>query len=241
MTRLFPAILCLFPALAFGPASAATISIAPVTLDIPAPRNSGKLTLQNRGSDELAIQLRIFRWEQNDGQDTLVPTKDVVASPPMAKFKADTRYTVRVVRVAKTPVRGEESYRLLIDQLPKPAATSGSQVNFLIRQSIPLFFVEEHEAKPALRWAAVLDKNQLVVTAQNNGGRRARLSNLSIDTPTGSVSPPREGLAGYVLAGSAAKWVQRIPKGLAAGSRLTIRAQDEYGPIEASVTIQAAD
>jgi fimbrial chaperone protein len=241
MPRSLLAIMCLFPALVFGPAEAATISIAPVTLDIPVPRNSGKLTLQNRGSDELAIQLRIFRWEQKDGQDSLVPTKDVVASPPMAKFKSDTRYTVRVVRVAKTPVRGEESYRLLIDQLPKPAAASGSQVNFLIRQSIPVFFAEDHEARPALRWRAVLDKNDLVVTAQNLGGRRARLSNLRLETPVGIVGPPRDGLAGYVLAASAAKWVQRIPKGLAAGSRLTIRAQDEYGPIEASVTIQAAD
>ena len=241
MRNFIPAIVSFVLALAGDPAGAATISIAPVTLDIPAPRNSGKLTLENRDSDDLAIQLRVFKWEQKDGKDRLVPTKDVVASPPMAKFKAETRYTVRVVRVAKTPVRGEESYRLLIDQLPKPAAKSSSQVNFLIRQSIPLFFSAEPGTKAALRWSALLDKNQLVVTAKNVGGRRARLSNLSLDTPSGLAGPPREGLAGYLLAGSAVKWVQRIPKGLTAGSRLTIRAQDEYGPIEASVTIQAAD
>lgn len=235
------AIFCLVLALAGGPAFAAVISIAPVTLDIPAPKNSGKLTLQTWGEDELAIQIRVFRWEQKDGKDRLVPTKDVVASPPMAKLKPDTRYTVRVVRVAGTAVKGEESYRLLIDQLPRPAPPSGSQVNFLIRQSIPLFFSAAPDARASLRWTAQLENGLLVVTAKNEGGRRARLSNMSIETAAGVAGPPREGLAGYVLAGAAAKWVQRTPKGLAAGSRLTIRAQDEYGPIEAGVTVTAAD
>jgi fimbrial chaperone protein len=235
------AIVCLVLALAVDPAAAAVISTAPVTLEIPAPRKSGKLTLQTWGEDELAIQIRVFKWDQKDGKDRLVPTKDVVASPPMAKLKPDTRYTVRIVRVGAAPVQSEESYRLLIDQLPKPARQPSSQVNFLIRQSIPLFFSAAPEPRASLRWTAALDDGLLVVAAKNEGGRRARLSNLSIETATGVATPPREGLAGYVLAGSAAEWVQRAPKGLAAGSRLTIRAQDEYGPIEAGVTIKAAD
>jgi fimbrial chaperone protein len=241
MRNLLQAILFLALALAGDHALAAVISIAPVILDLKAPKASGKLTLQTWGEDELAIQVRVFRWAQKGGKDVLVPTKEVVASPPMAKLKPDTRYTVRVVRVTGAPVQGEESYRLLIDQLPSPASQSGTQVNFLIRQSIPLFFSAAPDAKASLRWTASLEKGLLVVTAKNEGGRRARLSNMSIETAAGDAGPPREGLAGYVLAGSAAKWVQHAPKSLAAGSRLTIRAQDEYGPIEAGVTVTAAD
>jgi fimbrial chaperone protein len=241
MRSLIQAILCLVLALTGGQAAAAVISIAPVTLDIPIPRNSGKLSLQSRGSDELAVQMRVFKWNQKNGKDTLVPTKDVVASPPMVKLKPDTKYTVRIVRVAKTPVQGEETYRLLIDQLPSGAMKSGSTVSFLIRQSIPLFFSATPGGKASLSWTAALDQGALVVTARNGGSRRTKLSNLRIETSAGVAHPTREGLAGYVLAGSTAKWVQRVPKGLAAGSRLTIRAQDENGPIEASAIVKTAD
>jgi fimbrial chaperone protein len=61
-----------------------------------------------------------------------------VASPPAAKLAPKSNYVVRVVRVTKRPVSGEESYRVLIDQLPEGAQQKGNAVNLLVRYSIPV-------------------------------------------------------------------------------------------------------
>ena len=52
----------------------------------------------------------------------------------------NTDYTVRIVRTKKEPVAKEESYRLLIDELPAAAGSQGAAVNIALRYSIPVFF-----------------------------------------------------------------------------------------------------
>jgi len=115
-------------------------------------------------------------------------------------------------------------------------------VSFLIRQSIPVFFTpEDSEEKPVLKWSARLKGGELVLTATNSGLRHTRLSQVDVRSSAVAERPAADGLAGYVLAGSAAKWVQPAPKGLAPGSRIIITAQDEHGPIEATAIIGAAE
>ena len=223
-----------------GPAAAAMLSVAPVSLEISAPRTNAKLNLENRGEEPVTVQIRVFRWENKNGKDSLTPTSSVVASPPMAMLKPHGKYTVRIVRVAQAPVTSEESYRLLVDQLPKLVKQSGSRVSFLIRQSIPVFFTTAETQRAALAWSARIEGHKLVLIAQNNGRRRAKLSSIRLAGPAGVFSS-EEGLAGYVLSGSTAQWVQPSPPGLASGAKITIVAQDEHGPVEATAIIGAAD
>jgi fimbrial chaperone protein len=226
--------------LASFPASSATLGVSPVLVDITMPRTNGKLSLENRGQDHIDIQVRVFRWEKKDGRDHLVSTKDV-ASPPMARLKPGTKYTLRVVRVAKHAVHSEESYRLLIDQLPKPPKRQGSHVSFLIRQSIPVFLSPAAAKEASVSWSARMEDGKLMLTAKNAGERRAKLSNIKLTTREGELVMQREGLAGYVLAGSTALWEHPARGRLAPGTKLTITAQDENGPIEASAILGAAD
>jgi fimbrial chaperone protein len=223
-----------------GPAAAAMLSVSPVSLEIPAPRTNAKLNLENRGEEPVTVQIRVFRWENKNGKDSLTPTSSVVASPPMATLKPHGKYTVRIVRVANEPITSEESYRLLVDQLPKLVKQSGSRVSFLIRQSIPVFFTTAETQRAALAWSARIEGQKLVLIAQNKGRRRAKLSNIRLTGPAG-VFGSEEGLAGYVLSGSTARWVQPSPQGLAPGAKITIVAQDEHGPVEATAIVGAAD
>jgi fimbrial chaperone protein len=235
------ALLFVFIVLIAGPATAAMLSISPVSLDVPAPRTSTKLNLENRGEEPVTVQIRVFRWENKDGKDSLTSTSSVVASPPMATLKPHGKYTVRIVRVAKEPVASEESYRLLVDQLPKLVKQSGSRVSFLIRQSIPVFFTTAETQRASLAWSARIEGQKLVLIVQNKGRRRAKLSNITLKGPGGVFGVPEEELAGYVLSGSTARWVQPSPRGLAPGAEITIVAQDENGPVEATAVVGAAD
>ncbi len=120
-------------------ASAARLLVEPILLEMNGAA-AGTLTLRNEESVESDVQTRVFRWLQADGRETLEPTTDAVASPPAIRLTPHSDYTVRIVRTATEPVAGEESYRVIVDQLPSPGRQMQRAVNILIRQSIPVFF-----------------------------------------------------------------------------------------------------
>src|ERR1700735_1730301 len=92
---------------------AASLQVAPVLVEVPAPGAAATLKLRNEGNRPLNAQIRIFQWTQVDGVDTLTPTNDVAASPPLASLRPNTDYTVRIVRTKKEPAAGEGLHRRL--------------------------------------------------------------------------------------------------------------------------------
>ena len=99
-------------------ADAAALQVRPVLIDVSAPGATSTITLKNLGTHPLNAQLRVYRWAQKNGVDQLTPTDDVVASLPFATLTSGTDYVVRLARVRKDPPRVEESYRLIIDEIP---------------------------------------------------------------------------------------------------------------------------
>ena len=64
--------------------ASAALQISPVLLEVAAGGSVTGVTIANQDSRPAAIQVRLFRWTQADGEETLTPTEDVVASPPIA-------------------------------------------------------------------------------------------------------------------------------------------------------------
>ena len=107
-----------FLTLAAVPLQAQSLKVSPLMIDLPSGAASTVLTLQTDNKEGVAVQARVFRWSQADGEDKLEKTEDVVVSPPVLTVRDGTPSTIRLVRVAKTPVSGEETYRVLIDEIP---------------------------------------------------------------------------------------------------------------------------
>ena len=139
---------------------AGSLQIEPVLIDVAAPGAASTVSLRNDGATPINAQIRIFRWSQVDGKEKLEPTEDVVASPPAMTMAPKTNYVARIVRVTKRPVSGEESYRVLIDQLPAPAQQHGNTVNLLMRYSIPVFFGASARRDPAVAWTVAVSGNR---------------------------------------------------------------------------------
>lgn len=130
------ALLCL----ASTGAGAASLRVAPVLLDVPTGATSTTLTVWNTGTTPVSVQVRVYRSSKQGNDDVLSPTKDVVASPPIATLKAGGENLIRIVRVATGKVTARENYRVLVDQLPDPKAAKAGVVSILVRHAIPLHF-----------------------------------------------------------------------------------------------------
>lgn len=219
-------------------ASAASLQVAPTTVEVPAGSSATTLLLKNPGAKPLKAQVRVYRWSLVDGLEKLDPATDVVASPPMVTVKPGTDYTVRLVRLNKAPVTAEETYRILVDEIPDPSNRAPGVVTMAFRYSIPVFFLPGANAKGQLSWSVERRNGKLVVSATNTGARRVRIADLTAVDDKGKPVTIAKGLAGYVLARSSKSWV--APNGLNAGaSSLRISAQGDLGPINAQARSQA--
>jgi len=215
---------------------AAAIRVAPVLIDLTEPARTAVVTLRNEGAAAVTVQARILRWRQVGGADQFDSTTGVVASPPIATIPAGGENVIRIVRTAKEPVVGEESYRLMIDQLPDPKDRKPGTVNLLIRHSIPVFFSAIATTAPQLQWSVDRNGAQLTVVANNLGGSRVRISNFGLKARSGRQLVKADGLVGYVLAGSSARWRFPSPSGSYSGA-VDIIAHSEAGLINAQATI----
>ena len=216
---------------------AASLSVAPVTVEVLAPGATAVLTLRNDSERPLEAQIRVFRWTQVNGEEKLVPTEGVVASPPLVTLQPKADYTVRIVRVTKTPVVGEESYRLLVDELPDPARKRNAAVNIVLRYSIPVFFVAGESSEPKLSWTIQPRGNRIYLIAANTGDRRVRISQLRLRDAKGATVSFGDGLTGYALGRSTMRWaVPRAPSTFSLSGAVMISAQGDRGPITASAS-----
>ncbi len=223
-------------------AVASAIQVSPVRIQVELPAAASTITISNPGDTPLSAQLRVFKWTHIDGKDTLEPTKDVVASPPLAKLAPGQPYVVRIIRVSKKPLSGEETYRLIIDEIPNLQAQVPSfGPRFAIRQSIPVFF-SDPAAAPKLSWAATIKNGRLLLQARNEGGRRVRISALNVTNGSGASLSYGDNFIGYVFGRSSEQWTAAVPaKAFTPGGTITILAQGDSGPIKATAKIQAAN
>ena len=218
---------------------AAALRVAPIIVDV-AKGATSTIELQNLAQSEAAVQVRIFRWQQKDGRNQLVPTRDVVASPPFTKIRPGRRNVIRIVRLSKRPVVGEESYRVLIDEIPKRQKGRAMKVGIALRYSLPVFFGANPISDTKLKWSVVQHNGQTIVKAVNPGARRVRLSALTLADRSGRILRFGKGLNGYVLGRSTATWKAKGGISARRNARVRITARTENGTIESEAKLRTA-
>lgn len=208
-------------------AAAGLIHVKPTTLVMSPGQSAAVLTVTNNGDKPITAQVRVFGWDQVGGKDDLQSTRKVVASPPMATLAPKSSQSIRVVRVSKEPVAGEESYRLLVDEIIDPATAPKVGVAVQMRYSVPVF-VESAEGKPAsVAVTAEMAGNSLRIKAVNSGGMFAQAADVSLEYAGGISTPVADGLLGYVLPGKTMQWALDVP-GNAAASGKPVRMNAKF-------------
>jgi fimbrial chaperone protein len=232
LPRIAASMLLLFSAYSVN---AASLRAAPTSLELIAPSATAVLNLANDGDHPINVQVRVFKWSQEGGIERLEPTRDVVASPPSAKMNPNGQYVVRVVRTSKAPVKAEETYRVIVDELPDPSRARAGTVTFIMRQSIPVFFKRPDVKAADVSWSIDRQGSSLFLTGKNNGSSRFRLSNMTL-AQGGTRIGSRSGLVGYVLGGATMQWPLGAAKSLSGGV-VSLHGQSDLGPFDAKVAV----
>lgn len=176
------------------PALAARIAVVPIRIELANNAAFCSLHVSNEGPDEVAVQIRGFRWTQDaDGADRLDPA-DVRLNPSIFELGPGQKKLVR----CSLPAQGSESedtHRLLVDELPRGTPAPGT-MQTLLRLSLPVFRTPVG-AVPQLRWVV---GPQGALQLINRGKAHAMISKILVSR-AGTASTTIGG-GFYLLAGA---------------------------------------
>lgn len=201
-----------------GVAHAEGLQVAPISVEIP--ERSGVLWLQNGSEEPLRAQVRVYRWHQDNGEDELVDTEDLVASPPFLEVRPGAQQVIRLVRFAETAAETcEATYRIIVDELPTPEAEAAPGLDYVLRYSVPVYLTNPscNGESPVLDWSIVTEGDQAFLQVANSGRVRAQLANVHFIEGSGQSTAITGGLLGYVLPGATRRFALAQPAALFAG------------------------
>lgn len=203
-------------------AHAATIHVKPTMTLIPPGQSAAVITLTNQGDTPLNAQVRLFGWDQVQGEEALSPTNRLVASPPMLTLAPRQTQSIRLVRTEKSPATQVEAYRVLVDEVLDSSQPRPSGVTLQMRYSLPVFVLPREKLRPAqVTVTASADGNLVKLGAANRGESYAQATEVSLQYRGGGTTPVVPGLLGYVLPGKSIEWKLPLPADAAAKGRPT--------------------
>jgi fimbrial chaperone protein len=221
---------------AAGLARAQGITVLPVTVQMAPGQMSAALTVANQTQQDVSFQIRPFVWTQANGQDKLSPTTDLLASPPISTIPAGQSQVMRLV--LRVPPRGAEAtYRILLDQIPAPAA--GGTVRIALRLSIPIFAEPDGRLGADVHWHVESGGGQLYLVGVNNGQRHDTIRNIDLAMQDARLLKVVSHAPPYILAGASHRWlIQSAGSSLPPGTTLRLTARADSGPISQPVRVE---
>jgi fimbrial chaperone protein len=190
---------------AAGLASAARFSINLTRVHLGKNHPVETVALGNEEAQPLNFEVQVKRWTQGaDGAWSLVPSDELVVHPLIVTVPVGGKARVRIGTLAPT-TDTEQAYRVELQQLPDPGATTDAmQVRMLTRISVPVF-VEPLDAKPAVVLSASSASSDKLGLVLRNGGKAYAPpgeASVRVLDDTGRVVHQGKLSIGYVLAGA---------------------------------------
>jgi fimbrial chaperone protein len=216
---------------------AQSLTVLPVTIQMAPGQMAAALTVLNQGDAETSIQVRALTWHQTDGNDQLAPSGELMVSPPIGTIAAGGTQVVRLI-LRKPPEGQEATYRVLVDQIPAPAAPG--TVRIALRLSIPIFAEPATRIAPHVQWRIESSRGQAYLVGVNDGSRHETIRDISLATSGGGLSKVEANISPYILAGATRRWHILTPGLLmtpGASSHLTAHA--DMGAIDQPVSTGA--
>jgi fimbrial chaperone protein len=193
-----------------GTTNAIGLQVSPILIELTPKQLAQKIWLSNSSDQQTQAQARIYRWTQSENNEVLTPTQELVASPPMLTILPNEKKLVRLIKMATETAEPllEQSYRVVVNEIPAAAAKNNQTISFVAEYSIPVFFYNgnKEQFEPKLALSFVQSKDAVSLQINNSGNMHAKLSGVEFIDNKGKKTLLNSGLLGYVLPGQTRLW-----------------------------------
>ena len=222
-------------------ASAASFGVSPVRVTLSESQSMGALTVRNDGTEPASLQMDVLNWSQEEGDDVLTPTRELIANPPIFTVPPGGKQLIRVGLRRAPDVQRELTYRIAIQELAPPPDPDFVGTKMLMRISLPVFVLPDVDVKPVLMWqAARTPQGALKISLTNNGNAHIQILNFKLSLLDSAQPWVTKQSSEYVLAGQSRDWILPVNADYPtppSGDTLQLFAQTDAGDIEADVLI----
>ena len=161
--------------------NAANLGVSPVRVTLSESQKTGAITVLNKSTEPVSIQLEVLSWSQEEGKDVLTPTREILATPPIFTIPAGTSQLIRIGMRRVPEMQLEQTYRIILQELPAPPSPEFNGTRMMMRISLPVFVLPKLATKPVLLWKAIrtLDGG-LKISLTNNGNAHIQIADFSL-------------------------------------------------------------
>jgi len=224
-------------ALALG-AVAGSFQVNPVRVELRNGATSGAVVIRNDGAEPVVVQTSILAWAQADGKDVYSPTREALATPPVATIPPGGEQIVRV-GLRRPPDRTREvAFRLYLQEIPGPPQPGFQGLQVALRIGLPVFVDPLTAVTRDFEWSAVRAADgQIKVMLRNRGNVHLQVYDLALRTDAAEPIAGESQLT-YVLAGETREWLLPLRRTLPVSvPMLRLNAFTDAGEIDASVRL----
>jgi len=233
MRHLLGLFLCVLPVLA----RASSLDVDPIRVTFSAQKSVTVLTLTNAGDDPATVQLEPVAWSQIKGEDKYLPTRDLLATPPIFTVPAKGKQIIRLGLRVPPNAQQEMSYRLYLQEVPQANKAGGLGVVMALRIGVPVFVVPVAPVKPLLQCTARrLSDTQTELSAVHGGTAHIQLRQITV---VGMDKTPQQiQQATYILPGTSHAWTLKLMHPLAAGAALQLDYDSDVGAMHEKLVLE---
>ena len=165
--------------IAAAPAFASDLNVQPISIHLKPNRTSDTITVENRGTETIRIQVSGFAWDQDaTGAMKLDATRDLVFFPVLLTIEPGKKKSVRVGLQNTAPTLTEKTFRVFFEELPSvksQLAPETTGLTLLSKFGVPVFLDPSKIApKPQVSVKAV--QNGVLTIATGNAGNAHYIS-----------------------------------------------------------------
>jgi fimbrial chaperone protein len=164
-------------------ANAANLSVYPLRVEFAGGRTGDALNLRNAGSTPILVQASVVKWSQKDGADQFEPTKDVLVAPALVEIPAGDTQVVRLALRRSADATSEQTYRLLLREVPRPMGANGPRLQIVVNISLPVFVPATNAANTFSFEASTEGGNTLLL--RNPGASHIQFKELDVSDASG--------------------------------------------------------
>lgn len=192
----------------------ASFEVSPIRVTFQPNESSALMTVRNEGDEKLRLQISVLAWDQNrEGEMLLQPTDDIIFYPTLLTVEPGAQRNLRVGSKSSVVAR-EQSYRIIVEELPSNTKLQGTGVRIVTKMSIPIFIKPAKIQLRNLIERITLRGSELTFDVKNQGNvhiqpRELRVKGTGVD---GSVEFERKIPGWYILAGGQREYRVDVPK-----------------------------
>lgn len=206
------------------------------TIELGEGKKGGQFLIDNEGGTNIAVELTVKeRKMDEEGNETLLETKDISVFPPQVIIPPREKRTIRVQYTSKEELTSEKSYRVIAEQLPlKVDAKTKDQAGIqMLMKFVAALYATPAGAKSDVKVVSQTSNGkELVLILENKGNRHQLLNNPVLkylfagekgEMKAGELT----GLTGEnILAGNKRKFVIPSKKIIPSGSRIELKINE---------------